>query len=68
MTTIHPGIVTALNHAITTYGATKHQAISLVITGLVETGIPLKTAYDAVFGGGAYSELAAGIWESFQSA
>jgi hypothetical protein len=68
MTAIHPGIVTALNHAITAYGATKEQAISLVITSLVETGIPLKTAFNAIFGGGAYSELAADVWETLQAA
>lgn len=68
MTTIHPGILAALNHAITAYGATKQQAISLVITSLVETGIPIKTAFDAVFGGGAYAELAANTWDALQAA
>jgi hypothetical protein len=49
--------------AYTTNGAGR-----LVITSLVETGIPIKTAFDAVFGGGAYAELAADTWEALQAA
>jgi hypothetical protein len=68
MTTTNPGIIKALNFAITTTGCTKNQAISLVIKTLVETGIPLRTAYDAVLGEGSYDELAGEVWEALQPA
>jgi hypothetical protein len=66
MTTTHPGIIEALNYAITEYGCTKQQAISLVIKTLVETGIELRVAYDAVLGQGAYKMTADATWELLQ--
>ena len=66
--TTNPGIIKALNFAVTTTGCTKNQAISLVIKTLVETGIPLRTAYDAVLGEGSYRKLADEVWEALQQA
>jgi hypothetical protein len=67
-TTRHPALTEALNLAITSTGCTKHQAISMVVLTLVETGIPLKTALDAVVGSGTYQLIADTTWELLQPA
>jgi D-serine deaminase-like pyridoxal phosphate-dependent protein len=63
----HPGVVQALNFAITQTGCTKHQAISLVVATLVETGIPLRDALDAVMGPGTYQMISDTTWELCQA-
>jgi D-serine deaminase-like pyridoxal phosphate-dependent protein len=66
--TRHPGVVQALNFAITQTGCTKHQAVSLVVATLVETGIPLRSALDAVMGPGTYQLISDTCWELLQAA
>jgi hypothetical protein len=68
MTATNPGIINALNYAITSTGCTKNEAISLVIKTLVETGISLPVAYDAVLGQGSYQDLAGQTWDALQAA
>ena len=63
-----PAIIDALNYAITTTGCTKNQAISLVITSLVESGIPVRKAIDAVLGEGTAQQIADNTWEALQPA
>jgi hypothetical protein len=64
--TRHPAITNALNFALVQTGCTKDQAISLVVATLVETGIPIKTALDAVVGPGTYQLIADTTWELLQ--
>ena len=46
----------------------KNEAITAVIKALVDTGIPLPAAYDAVLGQGSYQELAGEVWAALQPA
>ena len=62
------GIVQALNYAITKTGCTKNQAISMVVLTLVETGIALPKALDAVLGAGTYRMISDTTWELLQDA
>lgn len=66
--TRHPGVVQALNFAITQTGCTKEQAISLVVATLVETGISISSALDAVMGPGTYQLISDTCWEALQPA
>ena len=66
--TRHPGVVQALNFAITQTGCTKEQAIYLVVAALVETGISLRSALDAVMGPGTYQMISDTTWELCQAA
>lgn len=66
--TRHPAIVKALNLALTETGCTKEQAISMVITTLVEAGISIQLATDAVLGPGTYQQIADTTWEMLQPA
>lgn len=66
--TRHPAIVKALNFALTETGCTKEQAISMVITTLVEAGISIQQATDAVLGPGTYQLIADTTWEMLQPA
>jgi hypothetical protein len=68
MAATNPGIIQALNYAITATGCTKNEAITAVIKALVDTGIPLPAAYDAVLGQGSYQELAGEVWADLQPA
>jgi hypothetical protein len=63
-----PGVVQALNFAITQTGCTPHQAICLVVATLVETGIPLRAALDAVMGPGTYQMISDTTWELCRAA
>lgn len=65
--TRHPGVVQALNFAITQTGCTREQAISLVVITLVETGISLRSALDAVMGPGTYQMISDTTWELCQA-
>jgi hypothetical protein len=66
--TRHPAIVKALNYALTETGCTKDQAISMVITSLVEAGISIQKATDAVVGPGTYQRISDTCWELCQAA
>lgn len=67
MATRHQAITKALNFAIIETGCSKNQAISLVIQTLVEAGISVKQATDAVLGEGTYQQIADATWEALQS-
>jgi hypothetical protein len=64
----HPAIVKALNYALTETGCTKGEAISMVILTLVEAGIPIQKATDAVVGPGTYQLISDTCWELLQAA
>jgi hypothetical protein len=64
--TRHPCIVKALNYTLTETGCTKDQAISIVITSLVEAGISIQKATDAVVGPGTYQQISDTCWEMCQ--
>lgn len=66
--TRHLAIVKALNLALTETGCTKEQAISMVITSLVEAGISIQKATDAVVGPGTYQQISDTCWELCQAA
>lgn len=66
--TRRPEITKALNFAITQTGCTKEQAISMVIATLVEAGIPIQKATDAVVGPGTFQAIADASWEALQAA
>ncbi len=66
--TRHPAITNALNFAMAQTNCTKNQAISTVVATLVETGIPLRTALDAVVGPGTYQLISDTCWEIRQAA
>lgn len=63
---MHPAIKKALAHAVNVQGCTTQQAIGQVILSLIEIGIPMQTAYDAVLGQGAYQATADTTWELLQ--
>ena len=64
--TRHPAIVKALNYALTETGCTKNQAISMVIVSLVEAGISMQKATDAVVGPGTFQMISDTCWEALQ--
>jgi hypothetical protein len=66
--TRHPAITKALNFALTETGCNKDQAISMVVATLVEAGIPVRTALNAVVGPGTYQMIADTTWEILQPA
>jgi hypothetical protein len=66
--TRHPAITKALNLALTETGCTKDEAISMVVATLVEAGIPLQKALDAVVGPGTYQLISDMTWEALQAA
>jgi len=66
--TRHPAIVKALNYALTETGCTKDQAISMVIANLVEAGVSMQKATDAVVGPGTYQRISDTCWELLQAA
>jgi hypothetical protein len=63
-----PAIIAALNFAITSTGCTKNEAITAVIRTLIDAGIPVRAAFDAVLGAGSYEALAGEVWEALQPA
>lgn len=64
----NPGIINALNYAITTTGCSRQEAITLVLATIVEAGISPSKALDAMFGEGTYQQLADDIWTELQTA
>jgi hypothetical protein len=62
-----PAIVKALNYALTKTGCTKGEAISMVILTLVEAGIPIQEATDAVVGRGTFQLISDACWEALQN-
>ena len=66
--TRHPSIVKALNLALVETGCTKEQAISMVISTLVDAGISMQQAMDAVLGAGTYQKIADSTWKALQPA
>ena len=54
----NPGIIKALNYAMTTTGCTRQEAISLVMKTMVETGISPQKALNAMFGEGTHQQIA----------
>ena len=50
----NPGIIKALNYAMTATGCSRQEAISLVMKTMVEAGISPQKALDAMFGEGAH--------------
>jgi hypothetical protein len=68
MTATHPGIIKALNHAITEYGCSRQEAIALVMKTMVETGISPRKALDAMFGEGTHLQLVDQVWTELQPA
>lgn len=64
----NPGIIKALNYAITTTGCTRQEAIALVMRTMVETGISPEKALDAMFGEGTHQELASQAWSELRAA
>lgn len=67
MATRHPAVVKALNLALTETGCTRDQAASIVISGLVEAGLPIEQAFDAVFGPCAYQSVADSVWQQLSA-
>ncbi len=68
MTATHPGIIEALNYAITETGCTRQEAIALVMKTMVESGISPRKALDAMFGEGTHQQLADQVWAELQPA
>ena len=64
----NPGIINALNYAITTTGCSRQEAIAAVLKTMVETGISPQTALDAMFGEGTHQQIAEQIWTELQTA
>lgn len=64
----NPGIINALNYAMTTTGCTRQEAISLVLKTMVETGISPRKALDAMFGEGTHQQIAEQLWSELQPA
>ena len=64
----NPGIIKALNYALTATGCSRQEAISRVMKTMVEAGISPQTALDAMFGEGAHQRIAGQIWEDLQAA
>jgi CheY-specific phosphatase CheX len=58
-----------LNQVATLLGTKdKNIVISAIITTLVEAGMSIDMAYDAVFGAGSYKKIAGDIWEAINAA
>ena len=64
----NPGIIKALNYAMTATGCSRQEAIAAVMKAMVETGISPQVALDAMFGAGTHQQLADSTWESLQPA
>jgi hypothetical protein len=64
----NPGIINALNYAMTTTGCTRQEAIAAVMKTMVETGISPRVALDAMFGEGTHQKIADQIWTELQPA
>ena len=64
----NPGIIKALNYAMTTTGCTRQEAISLVMKTMVETGISPQKALNAMFGEGTHQQIAEQLWNELQPA
>jgi hypothetical protein len=64
----NPGIINALNYAITTTGCSRQEAIAAVLKTKVETGISPQKALDAMFGEGTHQQIAEQIWTELQTA
>lgn len=58
-----------LNEVATLLGTTdKNVVISAVLKTLVQSGIDMQTAFDAVFGEGAYRKFAGEIYSALRAA
>ena len=64
----HPGIITALNYAMTSTGCSRQEAIAAVLKTMVETGISPQKALDAMFGEGTHQQIADQLWTELQPA
>ena len=64
----NPGIIKALNYAMTTTGCTRQEAISLVMKTMVKTGISPQKALNAMFGEGTHQQIAVQLWNELQPA
>jgi hypothetical protein len=64
----NPGIITALNYAMTATGCTRQEAIAAVMKAMVQTGISPQKALDAMFGENTHQQLAEQVWTELQSA
>jgi hypothetical protein len=64
----NPGIIKALNYAMTTTGCTRQEAIAAVMKAMVATGISPRKALDAMFGDGSHQQLASQLWSELQAA
>jgi len=60
-----PGIKEALACA-TAQGATKNQAITMLLKELIDGGIPVAVAIDAVLGEGTHAKIAGDIWQALR--
>jgi hypothetical protein len=47
--------------------AIKNAAISAQIMGLVQTGMPLRQAFDQVLGEGAYAKMAGELYDALRA-
>lgn len=57
-----------LNRLIAETGCTKEQAISALLAKLVEDGATVRGAFDALFGAGAYANMAGDIHAALRAA
>lgn len=64
----NPGIITALNYAMTSTGCSRQEAIALVLKSMVETGISPQKALDAMFGESTHQHIAEQIWTELRPA
>jgi len=56
-----------LNEIIATTGASKSQAISIAIKGLVDLGLPVESASKAILGDDFLETAGARIWETLKA-
>ena len=56
-----------LNNIIETTGATKAQAISIAIKGLVDLGLPVESAAKAILGDNFFQTAGDRIWETLNA-
>lgn len=71
MTTVatrRPEIIKALNFCLTETCCTKDQAASMVVLLLIEQGMSLQNALDAVLGPGTYQLISDTSWKLCQAA
>jgi hypothetical protein len=56
-----------LNEIIATTGASKSQAISIAIKGLVDLGLPVESAAKAILGDNFFQTASDRIWETLNA-